>query len=178
MGEETLNPRDAYRVMLRDYPDVLNIDQMCEILSVSTKTGYALLKKGSIQHLKVGRSYRIPKAHLLTYLAIQSCEDGWDYTIYHSDFSVMDGGQLDEPELTIQEVREEILEAHHMEKGRRVLKDYDLIMDKVADAEELGLSNRPSTLEKLAELAGAREKCDAPECNPFGCKKARVAHEL
>ena len=28
----------------------------------------ALLKKGSIQHLKVGRSYRIPKAHLLTYL--------------------------------------------------------------------------------------------------------------
>ena len=51
-----------------DYPDVLNIDQMCEILSVSTKTGYALLKKGSIQHLKVGRSYRIPKAHLLTYL--------------------------------------------------------------------------------------------------------------
>ena len=54
MGEENLNPRDAYRVMLRDYPDVLNIDQMCEILSV--------------QHLKVGRSYRIPKAHLLTYL--------------------------------------------------------------------------------------------------------------
>ena len=28
----------------------------------------ALLKKGSVQHLKVGRSYRIPKAHLLTYL--------------------------------------------------------------------------------------------------------------
>ena len=49
MGEENLNPRDAHRVMLRDYPDVLNIDQMCEIL-------------------KVGRSYRIPKAHLLTYL--------------------------------------------------------------------------------------------------------------
>ena len=29
---------------------------------------HALLKKGSVQHLKVGRSYRIPKAHLLTYL--------------------------------------------------------------------------------------------------------------
>ena len=24
-----------------------------------------------------------------------SCEDGWDYTLYHSDYSVMDGGQLD-----------------------------------------------------------------------------------
>ncbi len=31
------------------------------------------------------------------YLAIQSCEDGWDYTFYHSDYSVMDGGQLDAP---------------------------------------------------------------------------------
>ena len=112
------------------------------------------------------------------YLAIQSCEDGWDYTLYHSDYSVMDGGQLDAPELTIQEAREQILEAHHMEKGRRLLQDYDAVMDKVAEVEELGLSNRPSTLEKLADLAGAKEKCDAPECNPTGCRKARDAHEL
>ena len=90
----------------------------------------------------------------------------------------MDGGQLDEPELTIQEVREQILEAHHMEKGWRLLQDYDAVMDKVAEAEELGLDSRPSTLEKLAELAGAKEKCDAPECNPSGCKKERSGHEL
>ena len=86
----------------------------------------------------------------------------------------MDGGQLDEPELTIQEVREEILEAHHMEKGRRKEQDYDLIMDKVAEADELNLSGKPSTLEKLAVLA----KCDAPECNPTVCRKVRDAHEL
>ena len=87
------------------------------------------------------------------YLAIQSCEDGWDYTIYHSDFSVMDGGQLDAPELTIQEAREQILEAHHMEKGRRLLQDYDTVMDKVAEAEERSADHRSSTMEKLAELA-------------------------
>ena len=87
------------------------------------------------------------------YLAIQSCEDGWDYTLYHSDYSVMDGGQLDAPELTIQEAREQILEAHHMEKGRRLLQDYDAVMNKVAEAEELSADHRPSTLEKLAELA-------------------------
>ena len=79
--------------------------------------------------------------------------DGWDYTIYHSDYSVMDGGQLDAPELTIQEAREQILEAHHMEKGRRLLQDYDAVMDKVAEAEELSADHRPSTLEKLAALA-------------------------
>ena len=87
------------------------------------------------------------------YLAIQSCEDGWDYTLYHSDYSVMDGGQLNAPELTIQEAREQILEAHHLEKGRRLLQDYDAVMDKVAEAEELSADHRPSTLEKLAALA-------------------------
>ena len=112
------------------------------------------------------------------YLAIQSTDEGWNYTIYHSDFSVMDGGQVDAPELTIQEVREQILEAHHMEKGRRLLQDYDFVMDRAAEAEKLGLNQRHSTLEKLAALAGTKEKCDAPECSPIGCRKARDAHEL
>lgn len=65
-----ISQREAYRLMLKDYPDVMSIEQMCEILSVSTKTGYKLLKEGKICCLKVGRAYRIPKAHLLTYLCI------------------------------------------------------------------------------------------------------------
>ena len=60
--------RDAYCVMLKEYPDVLNIEQMCEILKKKKKTGYRLLKDGKVQNLKVGRSYRIPKAHLVAYL--------------------------------------------------------------------------------------------------------------
>lgn len=51
-------------------------------------------------------------------------------------------------------------------------------MDRAAEAEELGLNSHPSTLEKLASLAGAKEKCDAPECSPVGCRKVRDAHEL
>ena len=35
----------------------------------------------------------------------------------------------------------------------RLLQDYDAVMDKVAEAEELSADHRPSTLEKLAELA-------------------------
>ena len=49
---------------------MLNIEEMCEILSVSTKTGYKIIKEGGICYLKVGRAYRIPKAHLLSYLCI------------------------------------------------------------------------------------------------------------
>ena len=65
-----ISQRDAYRIMFKDYPDVLNIDEMCGILGISTKTGYQLLKDGKVQNLKVGRSYRIPKIHLMTYLGI------------------------------------------------------------------------------------------------------------
>ena len=112
------------------------------------------------------------------YIAIQSCDDGWDYTLYHSDYSVMDSGQIDAPELTIQEVREEILEAHHMEKGRRLIQDSILSWTEPRSRRNLGTNHRPSTLEKLASLAGAKEKCDAPECSPVGCRKVRDAHEL
>ena len=65
-----LSQRDAYKLMLEEYPDVLGIDQMCEILGISTKTGYRILREGKICCLKVGRAYRIPKAHLFTYLCI------------------------------------------------------------------------------------------------------------
>ena len=54
--------------ILREYPDVLDITQMSDILGVSTKTGYALLRSGLIAYLKIGRSYRIPKVKLLDYL--------------------------------------------------------------------------------------------------------------
>ena len=48
MSSPYISQREAYKLMLKDYPDVLNIDQMCEILSVSTKTGYKIIKSGSI----------------------------------------------------------------------------------------------------------------------------------
>ena len=49
---------------------IIYIAQMCQILDVSTKTGYRLIREGKICCIKVGRAYRIPKAHLFTYLCI------------------------------------------------------------------------------------------------------------
>ena len=61
--------------MLKDYPDVMSIEQMCEILGINTKTGYCILREGKICCLKVGRTYRIPKAHLFTFLCIGCGEE-------------------------------------------------------------------------------------------------------
>ena len=36
--------REAYRVMFRDYPDVVTVEQMSRMLGISDKTAYALLR--------------------------------------------------------------------------------------------------------------------------------------
>ena len=61
---------DVYRSVLKEYPDILTVEEMSRALGVSTKTGYKLLRENKIDSIKVGRSYRIPKAHLLSYLRV------------------------------------------------------------------------------------------------------------
>ena len=48
----------------------MDVDTMCQLLGISTKTGYKLLKSNTISGLKVGRAYRIPKMHVLAYLKL------------------------------------------------------------------------------------------------------------
>ena len=65
-----LTNKDAYRVMFRDYPDVVGVEQISEMLGISTKTAYRLLKDNEIKHFRVGRTYKIPKLHILSYLQL------------------------------------------------------------------------------------------------------------
>ena len=51
--------------------------------------------------LKLGREF--------SYLTIQTSEDGYDYTFYNRDLSEIDGGQLDNPDLSMEEAVEELL---------------------------------------------------------------------
>ena len=60
--------KQAYKSMFREYPDVLDIIDMCKLLGVSVKTAYKLLHENKITHMKVGRSYRIPKIYVIDYL--------------------------------------------------------------------------------------------------------------
>ena len=61
--------RNEYAKMLKQYPDVLKLEQMCEALGgMSTKTGYKMLKEGKINCIKVGREYRITKVDIIEYL--------------------------------------------------------------------------------------------------------------
>lgn len=58
------------KVMFTDYPDVVNVEQLCEMLGgASVKSVYRLLKEGSIQSYWIGKRYRIPKISVIEYLA-------------------------------------------------------------------------------------------------------------
>ncbi len=63
-----VSQKEAYKIMLQEYPDVMNIEQVSEALGVSTKAVYGLIKGGHLSFLKIGRTYRVPKILLIAYL--------------------------------------------------------------------------------------------------------------
>ena len=64
--------KELYSVMFPEYPDVVNVEQLSEMLGgVSTKTVYRLLKKGEIQSKYVGKRYLIPKLYVIDYITRQ-----------------------------------------------------------------------------------------------------------
>ena len=54
----------CYQVMFTDYPDIVSVFQLQKMLNISRQLAYDLITSGSINAVKVGNSYRIPKALL------------------------------------------------------------------------------------------------------------------
>ncbi len=66
-----LKSNKAYNMVFKEYPDVVNVEQMCKMLGgISIKTGYRMLHENEINHFKIGRTYKIPKLYVLEYLKI------------------------------------------------------------------------------------------------------------
>ncbi|HBJ02862.1 hypothetical protein BSK48_16220 [Paenibacillus odorifer] len=58
-----------YAVIYHDFPDIVTVVQMREMLGgISNKTAYKLLQENKIHHFKIGRNYKIPKINILLYL--------------------------------------------------------------------------------------------------------------
>lgn len=59
-----------YNTVFQGYPDILSVQQVGELLNVSTKTVYRLLNEGTLDSLKVGRAFKVPKLYLLQYIKV------------------------------------------------------------------------------------------------------------
>lgn len=54
--------------MLNNYPDVLTVKQLAEILNIGHNAAYQLIKRREIGAKYIGRVIRIPKASVIMYL--------------------------------------------------------------------------------------------------------------
>ena len=77
---------------------------------------------------------------LVTYLAIQTCEDGYDYTLFDKEFHEIDGGQLDNPELSMLEARAEILAGFGLQMRELRVQVYEEVMEKAEAVEAVNAS--------------------------------------
>ena len=59
------------RFFLKDYPDVMDVTQVSELLGVSTKTVYKVIHNGVLSSIKIGREHRILKVSVIRYLGKQ-----------------------------------------------------------------------------------------------------------
>lgn len=68
---DSMKTTNAYTLFFKNYPDIVNVSQLSEMLGgVSHKTCYKLLKDGDIKSFIIARKYRIPKIYVLEYLGL------------------------------------------------------------------------------------------------------------
>lgn len=62
---------DLNKVMFTTYKDVVTVKQLAEMLGIGITLAYRLVKQNTIQSIKVGREYKIPKHCVIKYLVAQ-----------------------------------------------------------------------------------------------------------
>lgn len=61
---------ETYKLMFKNYPDVVSVAKLSEMLSISEKTVYRMVKDNRIGFFKIGRIYKFAKVHIFDYLGI------------------------------------------------------------------------------------------------------------
>ena len=54
--------------MLEEYPDILNVEEACEVLRMGTNAMYGLLNSGKLKGYRNGRVWKIPKVAVKEYI--------------------------------------------------------------------------------------------------------------
>lgn len=65
--------KELYNMMFPDFPDIVTVTQLQEMLGVSRHLAYDLINDGSIRGLKIGNAFKIPKVNVIEYVMDQKC---------------------------------------------------------------------------------------------------------
>lgn len=121
-----------------------NVFHICQFAEVMERNGNTYMAEPEIMGdeaaWKVGRD---------KILAVQTCDDGYDYTLFDENYVEIDGGQLDNPDMTMIEVRQDILESFGLEQKELRAMVYEDVMDQAFEvSRQAVVVNDP-----IAELA-------------------------
>jgi len=56
--------------MFEQYPDVVTVRELCEMLKIGRNTAYRLVQSGAVPAVLVGRQYRVRKTDVESYFSI------------------------------------------------------------------------------------------------------------
>ena len=56
--------------IFKDYPDVITVEDLQNMLHIGRNTAYGILKDGAIKTIKVGKKYIIPKQSVIEFIHV------------------------------------------------------------------------------------------------------------
>ena len=66
--------RELYQMMFPEYPDIVTVRQLREMLGISRQLAYDLIADGEVQAIKIGNSFKIPKVSVINFVTEEKKE--------------------------------------------------------------------------------------------------------
>ena len=57
--------KELYQMMFPEYPDIVTVRQLREMLGISRQLAYDLIADGEVQAIKIGNSFKLSLIHIL-----------------------------------------------------------------------------------------------------------------
>ena len=125
--------------------------------------GFTIAGDGTLEQAEAPQeaAYRLESSD---YLYIQTSETGYDYTLYGPDYKELDGGQLDNPGLSLAEAGKEILAIHELPAGAMEPLTGDRMDDFLEATEQANAIPQPQAWNGIDGLLNG--KPFMPEASP------------
>ena len=125
--------------------------------------GFTIAGDGTLEQAEAQQeaAYRLESGD---YLYIQTSETGYDYTLYGPDYKELDGGQLDNPNLSLAEAGKEILAIHELPAGTMEPLTGDRMDDFLEATEQANAIPQPQAWNGIDGLLNG--KPFMPEASP------------
>ena len=125
--------------------------------------GFTIAGDGTLEQAEAQQeaAYRLES---VDYLYIQTSETGYDYTLYDPDYKELDGGQLDNPDLSLAEAGKEILAIHERPAGTMEPLTGDRLDDFLEATEQANAIPQPQAWNGIDGLLNG--KPFMPEASP------------